>query len=138
VAREKKHRVATEAAPELRTNPFAALEIQGRESASAGKDTRPACPPPAKRTSEPLVPTPGEKLLLRRSTTHRGGKTVLVLDGFSPAWTAAKLEALLHELKTSLGCGGKIEDRTLELQGELADRLIPLLEARNITIKRGW
>jgi hypothetical protein len=107
VAREKKHRVATEAAPELRTNPFAALEIQGRESASAGRDTRPACPPPSKRTSEPLVPTPGEKLLL-------------------------------HELKTSLGCGGKIEDRTLELQGELADRLIPLLEARNITIKRGW
>ena len=138
MAREKKQRVATEAAPELRSSPFAALNIQGRQSTSAGRDTRPACPPPSKRTSEPLVPTPGEKLLLRRSTAHRGGKTVLVLEGFSPAWTEAKLEALLHELKTSLGCGGKIEARTLELQGELADRLIPLLEARNITIKRGW
>ena len=138
MAREKKQRVATEAAPELRTNPFAALEIQGRELPSDGRDTRPACPPPSKWTSEPLVPTPGEKLLLRRSTAHRGGRTVLVLEGFSPAWNEAKLDALLHEMKTSLGCGGKIENRTLELQGELADRLIPLLEARNITIKRGW
>ena len=138
MAREKKHRIATKAAPELRSSPFAALKIQGRESTSAGRDTRLACPPPSKRTSEPLVPTSGEKLLLRRSTAHRGGKTVLVLEGFPPAWSAAKLEVLLHELKTTLGCGGKIEARTLELQGELVDRLIPLLEARDFTIKRGW
>jgi translation initiation factor 1 (eIF-1/SUI1) len=138
VAREKKQRIATEAAPELRGNPFAALEVKGRELAEEGRDTRPACLPPSKRTSGPLVPAPGEKLLLRRSTAHRGGKTVLVLEGFSATWTEAKLEALLHELKTTLGCGGKIEARTLELQGELVDRLIPLLEARDFTIKRGW
>ena len=138
MAREKKQRVATDAAPELRTNPFAALEIQGRELASLGRDTRPACPPTSKRPGEPPGPTVKEKLLLRRSTTHRGGKTVLVLEGFSSAWNAPKLEALLHELKTSLGCGGKIEDRTLELQGELADRLMPLLESRSFTVKRGW
>lgn len=129
MAREKKQRVTTEAAPELRTNPFAALEIQGRESASTGRDTRPGQPP---------GPTAKERLLLRRSTAHRGGKTVLVLEGFSPAWSATKLESLLHELKTSLGCGGKIESRTLELQGELAERLIPLLEARDFAVKRGW
>jgi translation initiation factor 1 (eIF-1/SUI1) len=138
VAREKKQRIATTAGPTLRTNPFASLEFAGRELAEKGRDTRLACPPPSKRTSEALVPTPAEKLLLRRSTAHRGGKTVLVLEGFSPAWTGTKLEALLHELKTSLGCGGKIEARTLELQGELADRLIPLLEARGFSIKRGW
>ncbi len=136
--REKKQRIATEAAPELRTNPFAALEIQGRELSKEGRDTRPACPPPSKRPGEPPGPTGKEKLLLRRSTAHRGGKTVLVLEGFSPAWSAAKLESLLHTLKISLGCGGKIENRTLELQGELTDRLIPLLEARGFTVKRGW
>jgi translation initiation factor 1 len=138
VARENKQRIATDAAPELRTNPFAQLEIQGRELASPDRDTRPACPPTSKRPGEPPGPTVKEKLLLRRSTAHRGGKTVLVLEGFSSAWNATKLEALLHELKTSLGCGGKIEDRTLELQGELADRLIPLLESRNFRVKRGW
>jgi len=137
VAREKKQRVATDAAPELRTNPFASLEIQGRAS-QKGRDTRLAGPPQHQRPGEPPGPTIKERLLLRRSTAHRGGKTVLVLEGFSPAWSEAKLETLLHELKTSLGCGGQIESRTLELQGELADRLIPLLESRGFAVKRGW
>lgn len=129
MARENKQRVATEAAPELRTNPFAALEIQGRESESGGTGVPPV-------TNRPTATK--ERLLLRRSTAHRGGKTVLVLAGFSPTWNATRLQSLLHELKTSLGCGGKVEDRTLELQGELADRLIPLLESRGFAVKRGW
>lgn len=136
--REEKQRIATNAAPALQTNPFAALEIQGRELLPKGRDTRPACPPSTNRPSESLGPTKKEHLLLRRSTAHRGGKTVLILEGFSAAWSATKLESLLHDLKKSLGCGGKIEDRTLELQGELADRLIPLLESRDFTVKCGW
>jgi translation initiation factor 1 len=128
VARDKKQRIATDAAPELRTNPFAALDLGPlREGTSA---PTPAAPAPKMK--------PTERLLLRRSTAHRGGKTVLVLEGFSPAWNAPKLESLLHELKTSLGCGGKVEARTLELQGELANRLQPLLESRGFAIKRGW
>jgi translation initiation factor 1 len=128
VAREKKQRIATDAAPELRTNPFASLDLGPlREGTSA---PTPAAPAPKK--------DPAERLLLRRSTAHRGGKTVLVLDGFSTAWNTTKLQSLLHELKKSLGCGGKVEARTLELQGELADRLQPLLESRGFAIKRGW
>ena len=127
--RDKKQRIPVEATPELRTNPFAALDLQGRESESGGTGV-----PPVTNRSTPSK----EKLLLRRSTAHRAGKTVLILEGFSPAWTTFQLESLLHELKSTLGCGGKIEDRHLELQGELTDRLLPLLEARNFTIKRGW
>jgi translation initiation factor 1 len=128
VARDKKQRIATDAAPELRTKPFASLDLGPlREGTSA---PTPAAPAPEKE--------PTERLLLRRSTAHRGGKTVLVLEGFSPAWNAGKLEDLLRELKASLGCGGKVEARTLELQGELADRLQPLLESRGFAIKRGW
>ena len=138
MARENKKRIATDAAPELRTNPFATLEIQGRELSNEGRDTRPACPPPSKRPGEPPGPTVNERLLLRRSTAHRGGKTVLVLEGFSPAWNAPKLESLLHELKASLGCGGQINVRTLELQGDQPDRLQPLLESRGFAVKRGW
>jgi len=129
VPRDKKQRIPVEASPELRANPFAALEIRGRESESGGTGV-----PPVTNRSTPSK----EKLLLRRSTAHRAGKTVLILEGFSPAWTTFQLESLLHELKSTLGCGGKIEDRHLELQGELTDRLLPLLEARNFTIKRGW
>lgn len=136
--REKKQRIATDAAAELSGNPFASLEIQGREPAESGRDTRPACPPQVERPSEPLGPTHGERLLLRRSTAHRGGKTVLVLEGFSPAWNAAKLDGLLRELKASLGCGGKVAGRTMEIQGDQPERLQPLLAAHGFAVKRGW
>jgi translation initiation factor 1 len=128
VAREKKQRIATDAAPELRTNPFAQLDLGPLRDAPS--QPTPSQPAPKKEAKE--------RLLLRRSTAHRGGKTVLILEGFSPAWNAAKLESFVQELKTSLGCGGNIENRTLELQGELTDRLIPLLEARGFAVKRGW
>ncbi len=128
MAREKKQRIATDAAPELRTNPFASLDLGPlREGPSVPTTDSPA---PEKE--------PTERLLLRRSTAHRGGKTVLVLEGFSPAWNAAKLEDLLRELKASLGCGGQLNDRTLEIQGDQPDRLQPLLESRGFAIKRGW
>ena len=128
MAREKKQRIATDAAPELRTNPFASLNLGPLRE---GPDiTKPASPVPKKE--------PKERLLLRRSTAHRGGKTVLVLEGFSPAWNASKLEDLLRELKASLGCGGQLNGRTLEIQGDQPDRLQPLLESRGFAIKRGW
>lgn len=130
MAREKKQRIATEAAPEMKVNPFASLAI----------DAFPASP--NVETGAPPVrnppPTPKDRILLRRSTAHRGGKTVLVLEGFGPSWTDLELRDLLHELKAKLGCGGKLEGRTVEIQGEQADRLQPLLEARGFTVKRGW
>ncbi len=131
MARDKQQRIATEAGPASFTNPFASLSL---EIGSTGATDLPPVQEPVPRGA----PAPAGRLLLRRSTAHRGGKTVLVLEGFSPAWSAADLESLLHELKTSLGCGGKAGDHRLELQGELADRLVPLLESRGFVVKRGW
>ena len=128
MAREKKQRIATEAVLAAFAHPFASLDLGPLRNA-------PPAPPPK---ASPPAKESKERLLLRRSTARRGGKTVLVLEGFSPAWNAAKLESLLHNLKISLGCGGQVEARTLALQGELADRLIPLLETRGFAIKRGW
>jgi translation initiation factor 1 (eIF-1/SUI1) len=128
VAREKKQRIATEAVPAAFAHPFASLDLGPLRNA-------PLAPPPK---ASPPAKESKERLLLRRSTARRGGKTVLVLEGFSPAWNAAKLESLLHNLKISLGCGGQVEARTIALQGELADRLIPLLETRGFAVKRGW
>ena len=126
--REKKQRIATDAAPELRTNPFATLDLGPLREA-------PDTPTPAQSAPKK---EPTERLLLRRSTAHRGGKTVLVLEGFSAPWNESKLEDLLRELKASLGCGGQLNGRTLEVQGDQPDRLQPLLESRGFLIKRGW
>jgi translation initiation factor 1 len=128
VARGNKQRIATDAAPALQTNPFAALDLGVLPAGPA--DPPQARPPAANQT--------GERLLLRRETAHRGGKTVLVLERFSAGWTTARLHELLRELKSSLGCGGRVDARRIELQGELADRLIPLLQGRGWSVKRGW
>lgn len=131
MAREKKQRIATDAGPTAWANPFASLDLGPLpDGPSTPAETRsaPADAPFAKK----------ERLLLRRETAHRGGKTVLVLEGFSSAWTEPRLTSLLHDLKSSLGCGGKLSDRKLEIQGEQADRLKPLLADRGFEIKQGW
>jgi len=128
VAREKKGRIATDAGPSAFANPFDSLDLGPLREAP---DTAPPSRPAPKKE-------PKERLLLRRSTAHRGGKTVLIIEGFSTTWNERKLETLLHELKASLGCGGKIETRALELQGDQPDRLQPLLESRGFAVKRGW
>ena len=126
MAREKKQRLSVDAAPALCTNPFAALDLG---SLPAG---------PAAPLEKPSKKSPTERLLMRRETAHRGGKTVIVLEGFSTAWGDERLAELLHDLKTALGCGGKVHGRKLEIQGEQAERLQPLLEARGFAVKRGW
>jgi translation initiation factor 1 len=128
VARESKQRIPTEAGPAAFANPFAALDL----------GPLPDPPPAVPRAEHPAKQPPKERLLLRRSTAQRGGKTVLVLEGFSSVWSDDKLRDLLHDLKTRLGSGGKINGRALEIQGEQADRLQPLLEARGFVVKRGW
>ena len=128
MTRESKQRIPTEAGPAAFASPFAALDL------GPLPDPPPTVPRAEPRAKEP----PKERLLLRRSTAQRGGKTVLVLEGFSSAWSDGKLRDLLHELKAKLGSGGKLNGRVLEIQGEQADRLQPLLEARGFAVKRGW
>ena len=69
-----------------------------------------------------MIPKIG-KIFLQHQRSGRGGKTVtLVSIGEAKAEVRQNLEALLRELKKSLGCGGRIEDGRIVLQGEIADR----------------
>jgi len=64
------------------------------------------------------------KISLQHQRTGRGGKTVTLvsISGETEYKFKHNLEALLKELKKSLGCGGQIEDGKIVLQGEIADR----------------
>ena len=44
----------------------------------------------------------------------------------------AELEQWCRELKQALGCGGTVEDDTIVLQGDLRQRLAPVLEQRGV------
>jgi translation initiation factor 1 len=70
---------------------------------------------------------------LRMEKKGRGGKTVTVIYGLPN--NADFLKDLCAELKRSCGCGGATTEDGVELQGELRDRVRPLLEKKGFVVK---
>ena len=67
---------------------------------------------------------------LRMEKKGRGGKTVTVV--YDLPQNAAFLKELAHELKRACGTGGAVSENTVELQGDLRDRV------REHLLKKGW
>jgi len=67
---------------------------------------------------------------LRMEKKGRGGKTVTVVYGLPN--NAAFLKELSHELKRACGTGGAVADDSIELQGDLRDRV------REYLARKGW
>ena len=70
---------------------------------------------------------------LRVEKAGRGGKTVTVVYGLPR--NAAFLESLCQDLKRACGTGGAVSDGTVQLQGDLSERLRPVLTAKGIAVK---
>jgi len=68
------------------------------------------------------------KIVIRRERKGRGGKTATVVEGLK--LPPSGLERIMRELKRALGCGASVEDGTIVVQGDLAERIAPWLEAR--------
>ena len=81
----------------------------------------------------PIVVKPG-RVVLRRETAHRGGKTVLVVDGFGGQHSESAIEALARRLRTGCGCGGTVRGRIVELQGDFPAKVRDLLEAEGFVV----
>jgi translation initiation factor 1 len=60
----------------------------------------------------------------------RGGKTVTVV--YDLPRNEAFLKELAQELKRTCGTGGAVAEDTIELQGDLRDRV------REYLVKKGW
>jgi translation initiation factor 1 len=67
---------------------------------------------------------------LRMEKKGRGGKTVTVV--YDLPQNDAFLKELAQELKRTCGTGGAVADNTIELQGDLRDRI------RQHLIAKGW
>src|SRR5512134_2633462 len=94
----------------------------------------PACGWPAKdckcssrlRAGHADAPVPGRIVAkLRVEKKGRGGKTVTVV--YDLPENAAFLKDLAQELKRTCGTGGAVTDNTVELQGDLRDRVRDVL-----------
>ena len=66
------------------------------------------------------------KLVVRRERKGRGGKTVTRLEGAA----GEDLEALARTLRKALGCGARVEEDVVVLQGDIGERVADWLSQR--------
>ena len=70
---------------------------------------------------------------LRLEKKGRGGKTVTVV--YDLPQNTEFLKELAQELKRACGTGGAVADNTVELQGDLRDRVRELLTQKGYVVK---
>jgi len=79
---------------------------------------------PAPTPTERKKPAPaskyGKRVVLQKERKGHGGKTVTLVRTLT--LKPEEMQALTKELKRSLGCGARIEDGEIVLQGDIADR----------------
>jgi len=81
------------------------------------------------------VPLPGGKIAakLRMEKSGRGGKTVTVV--YDLPRNQKFLKELCQDLKRACGTGGTVADDTIELQGDLRDRVRDYLKKNDFVVK---
>ena len=89
--------------------------------------------PRKSKVSDEIIPA--EKHFLVFAKEKRRGKTVTLVGEFKISQDDAKVT--LKMLKKKLGCGGSYKDGWMEFQGELKEKLRPLLVAAAFRFKNG-
>ena len=90
---------------------------------------------PANRLDSGLVLTPqnsnppADQVAKIRTEKRKGNRTITVITGLEHP--ANDLNALCTTLKQSLGIGGSIQSRTIELQGDNTKAIASFLQAQN-------
>ncbi|MDM7859965.1 stress response translation initiation inhibitor YciH [Alteromonas sp. ASW11-36] len=70
---------------------------------------------------------------IHRETKGRKGKGASIIRGLP--LTETELKALCKELKKKCACGGSVKDASIEIQGDVRDKLKALLEQKGYQVK---
>ncbi len=109
---EKKPRIPVSGPQGGLASPFAGLDVPG-------------LPEGPKEAAAPEVrgkKIPRGKLAFRKEKAHRGGKSVIIVSGFDPAFPDEEIEGLARDVRMQCGCGGTVREREIEFQGEDPER----------------
>lgn len=87
-----------------------------------------------KQNKAAAVPAGDGVVRVSRETKGRGGKAVTLVRGVPLA--ADALAALGKQLRTACGSGGTVKDGVIEVQGDHAERIVALLLAQGMKVKR--
>ena len=89
---------------------------------------------PAGRAPAAAIPPSHQKVHVRLDRKGRGGKFVTLIVGLQ--MSVKDREAVLKQLKTSLGTGGALKNDILEIQGDHRDTVTELLQGMGYKPKR--
>jgi len=123
MARKEKIEINLENPPEL-NNPFANLQIDNLPLGEMTKELPQEKPKSAR----------WGRVVLRRETAHRGGKTVVVIYDFASSIGGKQIEELARKLRSACGCGGTTKERTIEIQGDQVSKIRALLEQEGFRV----
>jgi translation initiation factor 1 len=127
----------------MRPEPKKRLDTQAAESGQAGLNAAfsgldlpnlPADPAPTPVADSPQATWKMGRVVLRRETAHRGGKTVIVVDDFATHLPVSVIEKVAKKLRAACGCGGTVKGRAIELQGDQPARVRTVLEAEGFQV----
>ncbi|HEY0792915.1 MAG TPA: translation initiation factor [Chthoniobacterales bacterium] len=85
----------------------------------------------------PAAVNPGWKpgrVVIRRETAHRGGKTVTVVEDFATHLPISFILNLAKRLKAACGGGGTAKARRIEIQGDQISRVREFLAAEGFQV----
>ena len=74
------------------------------------------------------------RVILRRSTAQRAGKTVIVIYDFATHLPLSVIEKVAKKLRATCGCGGTVRNRTIEMQGDQPAKIRAILEAEGFQV----
>jgi translation initiation factor 1 len=126
---EPKKRLDTKAAESTRPGLNAAFAGLNVPDLPAGPEK-----PPAPNADSPQTLWKMGRVVLRRETAHRGGKTVIVVHDFATHLPASVIEKIAKKLRAACGCGGTVRERTIEIQGDQPARVRAALEAEGFQV----
>lgn len=74
------------------------------------------------------------RVILRRETAHRGGKTVIVIHDFATHLPVSVIETIAKKVRSACGCGGTVKGKTIEIQGDQPAKIRAVLEAEGFQV----
>lgn len=109
-------------------SPFSGLTLSGLPEGPKTPEPKPSLSTPTPSSSK------RGRVVLRKETAHRGGKTVLVIGDFDPSVQENEILVLAKDLRKACGCGGTVRNREIEIQGLLIEKIRNLLQENGFRV----
>ena len=123
---EPKKRIDTSPQQPGLNNAFSNLALGGQ--------SLPSGPTPAPTPDSPETVWKMGRVVLRKETARRGGKTVIVVDDFASHLPVSVIEMIGKKLRQTCGCGGTVKGRVVEIQMDQPARIRAVLEAEGFEV----